>query len=304
MNSKQHGRKGKRPIFWVPESFHPENTLPPRLLPHCQSAYYLMHAIIVRVAFGDRDAAHLKMEHLRNVMGREYGRILNALLDSGDMQRIGNFIERIRCFGYLPAPKYKKQKLRQVRPTDPRLMERLEKVHADIEAEKQRYCGPIHDVWQRWQTHLCVDIRQARTIIAQLPVESNPYHIQTLLVERIRFRQHRFTVDAYGRVHNSITSLHRTLRPALRIQRQPLASLDIVNSQPGLLALLIHQHQPGDLGTDQGHPSPPSIYDVRQNPPTRGVYWVQTAGHDRPPVRAPDGQNWAVQSRREVGAAA
>ncbi len=67
-----------------------------------------MHAIIVRVAFGDRHAARLKMEYLRNVMGvRQCEPILKALLSSGDIQLVGNFIERRHSFSYLPAAKYK-----------------------------------------------------------------------------------------------------------------------------------------------------------------------------------------------------
>ena len=135
MDSKQHGRKGKRPVFWVPESFHPEDTLPPRLVLQCQSAYYLMHAIIVRIAFGDRDAARLKMEYLRNVMGRRTcDPILHALIASGDIRRTGGYTTGRNAYGYLPGEQYEQQRLRQFQPTHPELLERLEHVYAEIEA--------------------------------------------------------------------------------------------------------------------------------------------------------------------------
>jgi hypothetical protein len=252
-NSSKIRQQRKRPTLWVPESFHPESTLPPHLLLHTQSANYLMHAIIVRVAYGGHDVARLKMRYLRNVMGSHNCKpIVNALIDSGDIRRVGNFVEGKRSFGYLPGPQYETARLRKHYPTDPRLLERLEAVSRQLEDDRQRNWKPIHDQWQQWQTPLTIDRRQAERIIADIPLESNPYDIQTLLVDRIRPGQHRFILDPYGRVHNSITSLHRTLRPALRIQGQPLASLDIINSQPAMLAVLTSRANQ-DGGTASNH---------------------------------------------------
>ena len=241
-DSNRHGRNNKRPTFWVPESFHPENTLPPRLLPHRQSAYYLTHCIILRLASGDRDCARLKNEYLRNIINsRQCETIIKALISSGDIRRVSGYFNGVQAYGYLPGKQYESQPLRQFKPIDPQLLGRLDKLRDHIEVEKQQYRKPIHDIWEAWQRRMRIDIRQARQTIAQLPDGSNPYDIQTLIVERIRRREHPFSVDDYGRVHNAITSLHRTLRPTLRIQRQKLTSVDIVNSQPALLALLIHR---------------------------------------------------------------
>ena len=274
-NSNKYRRTDKRPTFWVPRSFHPDITLPPRLLTHCQCAYYLMHSIVVRVAYGDRNGARLKMQYLQNTMGRHRCKpILDALINSGDVRRVGNYIEGDHSFGYLPGQQYEEDKLRRFCPTDLRLLERLDAVSREAEADAQRHWSPIHDVWQQWQTHLRLDRRQARRIIANIPLELNPYDVQTLLIERIRPGQHRFIVDDYGRVHNSITSLHRTLRPALRISGQPLVNIDIVNSQPALLAVLMHQRrsQPSTNrhATDHAPANSSSIYDGSSFPPLVG----------------------------------
>ena len=60
-----------------------------------------------------------------------------------------------------------------------------------------------------------------------------------MFVEQIASGQYRFHVDKYGRVHNSITNIHKQLRQALRIKGEPIVGVDIVNSQPAMLALLI-----------------------------------------------------------------
>jgi hypothetical protein len=238
-----------------------------------------MHAIIGRVAYGDRDGARLKMQYLRNVIGvHNCSPIMSAMQESGDIRRVGNYIEGDHSFGYLPGQQYEGDKLRRFYPTDPRLLERLDAVHRQEEADSRRYRSPIHDEWEGWQKDLRIDTRRARKIIAEMPVRSNPYDIQTLLVERIRTRQHRFTVDAYGRVHNSITSLPRTLRQALRIHSQELGSVDIVNSQPALLAMLIHNTDHTHRWASHGHSlkgTAPSIYDDRFFPPEDGFSQYQ-----------------------------
>ena len=86
-HSNRHDRARTGPVFYVPESFHPETILPQHLLVHTQSAYYLLHAIMVRIAYGERDGARLKKRYLENVMGRWACQpILECLRESGEIQ--------------------------------------------------------------------------------------------------------------------------------------------------------------------------------------------------------------------------
>ena len=78
--------------------------------------HYLMHAIMVRIAYGERDGARLKKRYLENVMGRWACQpILECLRESGEIQRRGQYIPGSQCFLYLPAEHYRHQKLRRVR---------------------------------------------------------------------------------------------------------------------------------------------------------------------------------------------
>ena len=65
-------------------------------------------------------------------------------------------------------------------PTNPGLLRRLANARQEEEADNRRNWQPIHAVWERWQRHLKVDLGEAREIISQIPVESNPYDIQSL----------------------------------------------------------------------------------------------------------------------------
>ena len=47
-----------RPSLWVPQEFHSEDTLPPKLRIYAQHANYVMHCVVTRIAFGNKDFAH------------------------------------------------------------------------------------------------------------------------------------------------------------------------------------------------------------------------------------------------------
>ncbi len=261
------------PVIYVPESFHPENVLPPRLLVHTQAAYYLMHAIIVRLAYGQRRGARLKKQYLENVMGRWACQpILTALLDSGEIRRVGKYIPGKQSFGYLPSEQYRSQKVRQIYLTDPDLLGRLARVRRKEKERKQHNRRPIHNAWEQWQRQLNVQMDQARELIALLPVESNPYGIQEMMLDRIRRRKYRFIVDDFGRVHNAITSLCRPLRATLRMKGQSMSHVDLVNAQPALLALLEREERqlPTTAPARGRLPVQVSIYDRRGFSPLGG----------------------------------
>jgi len=270
--SSSNGQDRRRPVFFVPESFCPEDLLSPESLAQAQGAYYLMHAIVTRMAYGEREGARLKKRYLENVMGRWTCQpVLTSLLECGEVRRVGQYVPGQQCFRYSPAEWYRSEKLRLVYPTEPGLLQRLAQAGREHDDRYWRNPQPIHDVWERWQRQLSIEIDQAREMILGIPAKSNPYDVQTMMVERIQRREYRFVVDDYGRVHNAITSLSKALRPALRMQGQPTGHIDIINSQPAMLALLL-THGTAVPSTAGGPPGVlRSIYDRRGTSPSEGA---------------------------------
>ena len=254
-----------RPSLWLPQDFHPEDTLPAKLRIYAQHANYVMHCVVTRIAFGNKDCARLKNEYLRNIIGHRHCEdILQALLSSGELQRVSTHVAGRRSCGYRPAEEYISQALRRFVPTDPYLLDKLLAARQQAIARQARYRQPIHDFWERSQRRLSIDWDEAYEVLQRLPITSNPFGVQGMLAERIRNRQFRLSVDPYGRVHNSITNLNRQLRPSLRIKGAPLAHLDIVNSQPALLAVCLGKQYrdsrfasgggEGETGSDRAEP--------------------------------------------------
>ena len=98
---------------------------------------------------------------------------------------------------------------------------------------------PVHHTLATLQNDLQIDGAASKAILTTLPVESNPFDIQGILVQDILDRRFRLSVGTYGRVANSITSMKREIRSALRCAGMPLAGVDISCAQPCLLSLLI-----------------------------------------------------------------
>ena len=98
---------------------------------------------------------------------------------------------------------------------------------------------PIHVTLASLQHGLEIDAMESKAVLTALPSESNPFDVQGIMVQDIIDRRFRLSVGDYGRVANSITSLKRELRTALRCGGVQLAGVDIACAQPSLLSLCI-----------------------------------------------------------------
>ena len=65
------------------------------------------------------------------------------------------------------------------------------------------------------------------------------FELVKIPVEQIADNDTEFSVCRYGRVHSSLTRCSKRIRPALRVSGESLVMLDIANSQPLFLSLLI-----------------------------------------------------------------
>ncbi len=234
----------KRIRFFVPKSFNPAVTLPLRLIRHAQSARYFMHLVISRLCHADY--AVLNRDYVRADLGRRLADNLNdALLDAGELQRVHDRWKN--PVGYLPGEQYANDALVPFYPTDPVLIDRVTKTQARIEEyhrqQQSRRERPADAHWRGWQNRLRVDARRANKTLKQLG-RSNAFGIQGLNILHIRERNLRYHIDAYGRVHNSISSLDRRLRASLKLGKEQLVNVDISNSQPLFLALVLSSQNP------------------------------------------------------------
>jgi integrase len=153
------------------------------------------------------------------------------------------------------------------------LIERIEAFHKRVEAERADRMKPVHVELARRQCQLQIDSTAARQILDLLPVESNPYDSQGILVENIARREFCFNVGRCGRVANCITSLKRELRATLNVRNEPLTSVDLSCAQPAFVAKLFLCSRGKHAGTqargteEHSQQQTKSIYDAPLQPP-------------------------------------
>jgi hypothetical protein len=133
------------------------------------------------------------------------------------------------------ADRYRRDQHVRVPATCPRLIGRLVAFHETAEAARRARMLPVHQELERQQYRLRIDGDLARDIIGGLPISSNPFDVQGILVRDIETREFHVNVGRYGRVTNNITNMQRDVRRALRHGREPLQHVDIRCSQPALI---------------------------------------------------------------------
>jgi hypothetical protein len=151
-----------------------------------------------------------------------------------------------KCRGYRLTPDYRRGKV--VQCPDPAVNAALHRLHQRQQEDLQ----PVH-VWLQEHLRRCeFDYRSARPIIESL----RPQHRRTRRHPlRPTTTQHRIerdeycrllageewslTPDEYGRLSSPITRLERELRCCLNISGCPITWIDLRNSQPLLLGILV-----------------------------------------------------------------
>lgn len=95
---------------------------------------------------------------------------------------------------------------------------------------------PVHGHLQRWAYKIEVS---PSLVCDHLDCDDDKKDLAATQVQLIREEYIRTSVCPYGRFHSNFSGLCREIRPYLSYQGSPLAEIDIVNSQPYFLALLL-----------------------------------------------------------------
>ena len=226
----------------IPASFDPLELLPKPLHKFSDDARYLASTILRETAKGQGDEhgyVPLRAEYLRNVISERRGRdVIQSLLGAEALYR-KPYQVGVTSFQYRLGDRYQADPHIRLPIESKRLLRKLEQHSARCQEEADRRMKPIHHVLASLQHGLEIDAAESKVILSTLPSQSNPYDIQGILVRDILDRHFRLSVGSFGRVANSITSMKRELRTALRCGGVQLAGVDISCAQPCLLSLLI-----------------------------------------------------------------
>jgi|GEM_PF-2429279 len=226
----------KKAWVYVPDSFVPEDVLPEELHRYADSARYLLHRIFwghVQRKLTLDEYVPLKFDYLREVIpDRVICLLKTALIEGGVIECDRHYIEGRKSLGYRLTAPYRDTAFVRTTIHDKGT---IKKLLASRAAEYKKVRLDVHK-WLRSQfQQLNVDLPRALSLLS----DHKSYEIVKTPVELIADKDAGLSVCRYGRVHSALTRCSSVVRSALHVAGEPLVSLDIANSQPLFLSLLV-----------------------------------------------------------------
>lgn len=219
-------------FFYNPESFDPTRYLPHELHRYADDARYFVHVLYGKRVFDKRakdDWIPLKKVYLRRVMGsRTCDPVVQALIQAGVVEFKRHYIVGKESYKYRLREDLRHEYHCRYKVQDCRLIRQIEKVRSEEDRAKVRL--DVHKHLYRYLRKLRIDVDQVRRN------EPPQTHV---LAEAIADKHFGFTPDKFGRVHTNLTNLKRELRQYLNYQGQELSHIDVRNSQPLMLSVLL-----------------------------------------------------------------
>ena len=192
--------------------------------------------------------------------GRILKSVIQSLIKESEVITDNYFIKGKKAKGYKLGPRLQDTVFRKTKVTNKNiarrlLSRRLEEYHSCPDAE-------VYKRLHHWFSIVDFDHEKALSLIN--PTEKNA-NLLNLSVQMFKDKHLWFSVCDYGRIHTNITGMSKRFRHCLNFKGQKLIEIDIRNSQPFFLGLLLSQcnvqmHKYSKLSP---FPSPPSHYSVK-----------------------------------------
>jgi hypothetical protein len=244
--------------FVLPETFNASHYLKGPLAKRTDDANYLVSTIYRRQAMGaghgEHDYVMLHAATLNKVMAKDDAtKVKEALISAQVIDCDMQYAVGEHSRGYRLNKQFRRDKCIRIKSSNVRLIRALER------EDRRRKKGELYDHFDPKTRELCqkleaqfhrieIDIVLAKKLISDLPKDSNPFDQQSVIVHDLYEKCFQVFPTQWGRLYNSISSLHSLVREALSFNGKRLVSVDVKNSQPALLGLKAFRYQ------SQSHP--------------------------------------------------
>jgi hypothetical protein len=209
-----------------------------------EGVLWLGHCVYVGLADDarrrDTGRVPLMAQYLHNVIGRHHvDAVRQAALEVGYVDRDHSYRAGNRSQAYWIVPPYDRAPLVRRQITNPALRHNVQRWR-----EERRRA-----MWQRIErnetmvdaavcNHLWRNLQRVR-IDAAIDFGDAFHPAHQIAVEQIRRGELWFIVDDYGRIHTNLTNLPKPLRQYLSIDGRRLMDVDISESQPLFMGLVL-----------------------------------------------------------------
>lgn len=244
--------------LYNPENFDPLEVLPTSLHKFADDARYFVHKLYVGRVFNKRHKntfIPLKTAYLRRIMSeRKYTLIRTALIQSGTILTDGHWIRGKKAIGYMLGEQFDTTRHKRIEVTNARLSRKIKEFDGPtIKGEKL----DTHKHLEKYLHEIKIDYDSAVLNI------KNDFNCNEVAIAMIRNQDWFFVPDKYGRVHINITNLKSSLRKYLRCSGQALINIDIRNSQPLFLGILLLDYYTNRGRFSSSFNNLPPLYPLR-----------------------------------------
>ncbi|HEV2292412.1 MAG TPA: hypothetical protein VGR35_01070 [Tepidisphaeraceae bacterium] len=242
--------------FYVPKNFDAEAVLArayaklekPRKVPptHAARANYFCDLLLNKATYlRDKSKAanpfvSLKVEYLQE--DGVLDEVRQALITEGVVELDPKYVVGEHSMGYRLMPEFRQ-------PVPPRRVEytagRIYKLFRASRERDRRHFSDVHRYLESWLKKVTIDLDGATRAILMTPRFAEKSRADLLLrnCAMIDAKDIYTSVCRYGRLHGSAGALAREPREYIRIAGQPLVGIDVRNSQPLLLGLVIAEQR-------------------------------------------------------------
>lgn len=196
--------------------------------------YYFIHLIYEqRVLYkNSSDYIPLKAEYLRKII-RGYNHYIEKLIELGIIDCDRHYIKGKKSFGYRLLAPYSEVKHKQLELTNKCIINNIE------DWKKQRL--PMTEVHQHlygFLNKIDINYEPASTYINNFTIDE--YNSSKIAIDKFQNKDFFLYTDDFGnRVHTNVTNLKSNLRKFLSYKNKKLINVDVINSQPLFLYLLL-----------------------------------------------------------------
>lgn len=201
---------------------------------------YLYNAPHLDRRFTAEDFIPVNTEVMRSIISKqETTAILNNLISLGVIEKNSSYIVGKKSIGYKITPSFK-AKMRAIPVKDEALkikyMNRKEQLSSKLKKEDRGY-----QIVNYWLHELRIDHTRAKKYNNNHNIADAGLHGSNVSMIELLQKQEFFSVvdTTSKRFHNNLTNLSTKMRKFLSINDQPLWQVDIANSQPLFLYLVL-----------------------------------------------------------------
>lgn len=251
------GRRSCGVGFFLPAELELDAHLPDELRRYADCARYLIGRIVAGRVFWEADGngyVPLKVAYLRTVTPDRVEKALRErLVAAGIVECDGRWVRGEKSMGYRLAGGFDGP-TRWVACSDPKVAARIRRINDRERAGRARL--DVHRHLRKWIRRLNVDLAAADEVVMSEAALAVHAELHLSNVRMIASGRSLFTSCSFGRVHTNVTRLAKELRPCLRMGGRRLGAIDVVNSQPLLLALVVAQNRGREDCTTSGPYTP------------------------------------------------